>query len=314
MIATYNAALTTGTHRNRTLQAAHYIKFCLLNDFPYLTPSIQQACIYIQHLANCMSAPATHRNYISGVRSWLSTHGGDPSTFSSPEACSMLKGAARLSTHISNKAPPLTPDDIKLICDYIDKSGPQGDVLKAATLITYFTFLRQSNTTSPDISSWGGHHTLKRADILQRPHGLTVIVRSSKTIIYPSQAVALKVHYIPGSRYCPVTAWRRYCDRVPAPNSAPAFLLTPGHTPLTAPPLVAIFREALGRAGVSYASSVTMHSLRRGGAQAAAEQGAGPDDLCDHGTWSTRSSLAAYVPKDKFNEVPSRLSAAFASI
>ena len=311
MLRSYNAAFTEGTHRNRERQAAVYIKFCLTNHFPYLSPTISQACLFIQHLANTMLSPATCRNYVSGVKSWISARGGNPSAFMSPEASAVLKGAARLSNHVPDQAPPLSPDQIKCICDYLDRAGPQGLGLKAATLIAYFTFLRSSNVLSPLVTTWGGPHTLRRRDIIPRPHGLTVVIRSSKTITTPTQAVALMVHHIPGSPYCPVAAWKRYCNWVPAPLEAPAFLLD-GNRPMTAGPLIATIRSALTHAGFPNVQHISMHSFRRGGAQTAAGAGAKPQELCQHGTWLASSSLATYVPREMINSVPTRLASAFA--
>ena len=311
MLRSHTAAYADGTQKNRDRQAATFIKFCLQNDYSYLYPSLVQTCCFIQHLANIMSAPATVRNYISGVKSWLVAHGGDPAPFNSPEAQAVTKGAARLSSHIPSKAPALTPQDIMCIADYLDKAGPNGLVLKTALLLTYFTFLRRSNVLAPSLTTWAGPHTLRRGDVVPRPHGLTVIVRSSKTISKPGQAVALIINRVPASSYCPVTTWELYCERFPGPSDGPAFML-PGTRPLTAPPLVGVMRTALGRAGRPYAPCASMHSLRRGAALAAADRGCPLEDLCHHGTWSGPSGIAPYVPPERITSVPGRLAAAFA--
>ena len=311
MLQSYAAAFSQGTHKNRERQAATFIKFCLHNNYSYLHPTLVQTCCYIQHLANTMSSPATVKNYISGVKSWLGSHGGDPSPFTTPEALAVVRGAERLSTHVPFQAPELTPADIMIISDYLHQAGPDGVVLNSALLLTYFTFLRKSNVLSPSLSTWAGPHTLRRADVIPRPHGLTVVIRSSKTISTAAQAVALIINKIPGSPYCPVAAWERNCRRVPGPPSTPAFMLT-GLRPLTATPLVTVMRVALARTGRPDASQVSMHSLRRGAVLAAAGEGCHMEELCHHGTWRGRSGIAHYVPPERLTSVPARLAAAFA--
>ena len=310
MIKSYQVALAEGTRKNRDRQAEHYLKFCLIHGIPYLTPSTLQTCLYAQALANQMSSPGSCKNYMSGVKLWITAHGGDPSPFSSPEVQAVLKGAARLSTHISAQAPGITPQDVMTICNYLGQAGPPGITLKAALLLGYFTFLRQSNILSPSLEAWAGPHTLTRADVLPRPHGLTVVVRSSKTITRMTQAAAILVYAVPRSLYCPVEAWHRACALVPAPPQSPAFLL-PGPRPLTAAPLVAVMREALRRAGCPYADKVTAHSLRRGAALLAADAGSPLEDLCHHGTWAGASGLSAYVPPERITSVPGHLAVAF---
>lgn len=68
-------------------------------------------------------------------------------------------------------------------------------------------------------------------------------------------------------------------------------------TPLTPKVLVGVMRLALEAAGYKDSHKVTMHSLRRGAAQAADAGGASRQALKDHGTWVTDAGLNSYLKK-----------------
>ena len=74
--------------------------------------------------------------------------------------------------------------------------------------------------------------------------------------------------------------------------------------PLTPDKLTIYMRAALLTLGHPLAKSVTLHSLRRSGARAAAGGGASEDaQVMSHGTW-TSAAVYAYVPKKLFSKVP----------
>lgn len=176
---------------------------------------------------------------------------------------------------------------------FLDNSCAAPLAVKPALLIGYTCFLRASNLLSPNISTWGGPHTLRAGDIVPSKNGLYVFIRSSKTLS-GGRPTVLEVWAVPGSPLCPVSAWFAY-KRVICPSPrGPAFLLNNG-APLTALPVIKIIRLALKQAGVSYASEISMHSLRRGAAQAAECGGAPVSDIMAQGTWASPSGVSSYL-------------------
>lgn len=77
----------------------------------------------------------------------------------------------------------------------------------------------------------------------------------------------------------------------------PAFMLDDS-TPLTPGPVVTVMRAALHKAGVRFPSRVSFHSLRRGGAQTAAKNGATKQEIMQHGTWKSPAGVEAYLKPD----------------
>lgn len=66
-------------------------------------------------------------------------------------------------------------------------------------------------------------------------------------------------------------------------------------TPLTAQPHVYLMKLALQTHGNPNYHHLSMHSLRRGGAQVAEACGASHQGLKAHGTWLTDNSLNLYL-------------------
>ena len=233
---------------------------------------------------------------------------GHVKAFDSYHVKIVKKGVAKLRLHRPVQACPLTVVDIKNIISCFSKLGKLGLVLNAATLIGYFTLLRQSNLLySP--SNQVPDHTLRGCDVSHDAEGLLVWVRSSKTECSRGAGYAIRLTSIPGSNCCPVTAWRRYRRVTLVGASDPAFLHMDGR-PLLGVTLLRAIRTALTWCNHDSPHLVTLHSLRRGGAQACATAGASLEAVRDVGRWKSQS-VFMYAPKKVFSEAPQALSSLF---
>lgn len=250
--------------------------------------------MFVQFLANTYKAPNTIKNYLSGARHWVNYHGGNDISFSTPEVRAVLNYNINNSNHVPSQAPPLEPSHIASICRFIDSMNTCIPLaIKPAILIGYLCFLRASNLLSLSTSQWAGPHTISASDVIRSAQGLIICIRSSKTR-KNCKPVYLNVFPVPHTDLCPVNAWNVYLNTVkPAPHG-PAFMLDPV-TPLTPRVLVAIIRLALQSAGYKDSHKISMHSLRRGAAQAAQTGGASRQALKDHGTWVTDAALNTYL-------------------
>lgn len=249
--------------------------------------------MYVQYLVNTYKAMSTVKNYLSGVWYWINHHKGDDSAFSSLYVSSVIKYNINKSNHVTIRAPLLSLQHLRTICMFFNANNTILPVFKAALLLGYFCFLRSSNLLSPTVTQWGGPHTLNVSDVIMVPHGIIVTIRSSKTI-KNGRAAMLNVYAIPNNPCCPVAAWSHYIRSSRPVINGPAFMINPV-TPLTPRPLVALIRLALQAAGDPMCETFTLHSIRRGAAQAAQKAGADRHSLKAHGTWVTDSALNTYL-------------------
>ena len=266
--------------------------------------------MFQQYLANSLSAPGSRRNYLCGARKWIQARGGNASALSSAESTCVYKGALVTRPHTPNPAPPLAPQDLVRVCQYLDCAAHTSPI-KAALCLGFFAFLRASNLLSPTVTLWSGPHTLSRVDITSHPHGLTVVIHSSKTITASSPPAIVSLPRIPSSPACPATAWDLYVSQVPASPQSPAFILFNGR-PLTPTILNEVVRDALVYLGCPYGPKFSGHSLRRGGSQAAVQAGSIRQDIAKHGTWSSIAGMKPYVPSSASTRVANNMATLFA--
>lgn len=252
--------------------------------------------MYARFLGNSFVSPASVKNYLSGAKSWVTHHCGDPSAFISQEAIEVVKYIGSSSNHIPAPAYPLSIPDLLTICEFLDGRPSVPLAIKACILLGFSSFLRASNITSPTFHTWGGPHTLRVCDVIDSGHSIDLVVYSTKTL-NSLKPIIIQVLPAKGSTLCPVQAWRKYKLSVNPWPLGPAFMLNPT-TPLTPRPVVDLMRLALASAGHQCYHLVSMHSLRRGGAQLASNAGANTEALMAHGTWKTKTGLKPYITQD----------------
>ena len=296
-----SAAHASGTKNNHTRQAKLYIAFMLRANADPMYPHITPLLHYVQLLSNSFKSIASVKNYLSGAKTYVINAGGDPASFHSSIIPDLLRGVARLSSHIPSQAPTLDPQEVKAMCDALWTIGPDARVARAAVLFAFATFLRQSNFLA---TSTGRHHLLTRKDVLPSTYGLAIHLASAKTVLR-THPVVIPLHVIPGSRYCPVGAYLAARAATPADRDSPLFLTSEGR-PLTPAGLGALMRVALTLTGAPRQPGVTVYILRRSGARAAAGAGAPREDVITHGTWRG-NSIDAYVPRALFTSVPNTI-------
>ena len=306
---TYSAAFTAGTTANKLRQAKVYIMYMLAYGLDYKKPSdTATLLIYIQVLANSYKNITTIKNYISGAKTYVHNMGGDVMVFSLHEVSNMIKGVARLSDHVPTQAPPLSVGTLRPCATFSSPWGGGGPALVARTavLIGFHTMLQQSNLLPAACGPTT--HTVRRRDVRRQGKLLWLDIMSSKTITDPGDRVSIPVMFT-GGKYCPVRAWEDYVQVVPLAPSRPAFMLDET-TLLTPRRLITYLRTALHLIGHPAATYVTVHSLRRSGAQAAARAGVSESDIMAHSTWKS-GALYAYTPKQLYTQVPTTLASLF---
>lgn len=306
----FTHSLATGTIKNRTIQAHLYLKFCVAYSIDFLHPSILDVALYTRFLGNSFAAPGTIKNYLSGAKCWVGFHRGTTGAFGATEPGDILKHISSTSSHVTAPALSLSPKEIKIICDFIDKRPVIHKAVKACILIGFTSFLRASNLTSPSLKDWGGPHTLRCSDFLLRPDGLILSIHSTKTLSGRNPTF-IQIFPAADTSICPIRAWQDYVSSIHPCPVGPAFITDQG-TPLTTKPVVGIMRLALKQAGYACYNQVSLHSLRRGGARTAALGGASQDQLMNHGTWKTKSGLKPYILPDQ-RIVPRILASSLAS-
>ena len=168
--------------------------------------------------------------------------------------------------------------------------------------------LRQSNLLVL-IPHTRTNHMLRVNDLTITAKGLVIRVRSSKTSIKSQKPVYIMLPRISGSRYCPVHAWETYYAATTPHHQGPTFTMI-DRSPLTPRALCDIIRLALTMACHPAPGAITLHSFRRGGAQACMTMGASLQDIKDLGHW-TADAVHSYIPRVHISSAVQTLTSLF---
>ena len=291
MLEVYHAGLSHGTWKNKSVQVRRYLLFASECGFDPRSPNQYDVLSYLLRLKETLSSPGAALNYVSGAKSWVLLAGGDTAPFDSYATSLMKRGVRRTSAHVPRPAPPLTSTLLLHAVDYLRRSGTPALVLVSSLLVGFASLLRQGNLLGAVGAS---SHALRCSDVSRSAGGLRLIIRSTKTRWRSSPPFTIWIPALADPRCCPVAAWDAYASVYRPAPSGPAFILPPGG-PLLPATLVAALRLALTHLAVPEAQSYTLHSLRRGGAQACAAAGCSLEHIKDLGAWSS-DAVHKYVP------------------
>lgn len=239
--------------------------------------------MYVQYLANSLSAPSAIKNYFSGAKLWVQEHLGVITSFTAYQAGMMIKSVVKASSHVPRRAFPLTLSHIYRICDYVDLAPSAPKSIKPCILIGYACYLRSSNLTCATMQSWGGPHTLRVKDIVVLANGIRVTIGSTKSCSIPTTLLV--------ARYCPKQAWLSYIQHVKPLLLGPAFVIGPGLA-LTSMLLVDFMKATLESDPDVETSHISSHSLRRGATQNAANDHVSISEIMRRGGWLSKAGIA----------------------
>ena len=294
MSFTMDHALSVGATQNRLAQARMYLAFMLACNFNMFSPMLLQILLYIQCLGNSFKSVRSVRNYVSGARIYLEERSHDITCFNHRLVLNLLNGLERLSLHVPVSAPTLPISVIKQVVDILKSLSLEGIIAANAILFGTATFLRQSNFLYTRLEEYN-HHMVRRKDLSISNGTLWVTVHSTKTI-HRTKPVAIAIHSIPGSNYCPVQGVLQSIKMVPANDHHAIFLFPHDLSPIPAYHVTRLLRVALTILNHPSAPTATVHSTRHSGAAGCASAGADEQDIRVHGTWRGAASRV-YAPK-----------------
>lgn len=241
-----------------------------------------------------------------------------PSPTDHPRVRRILKGHRANWGRAKRQAQPLTTEEIRVICTYIDqKGGVTGIRDKALILLTYASCSRRSETTSRRDYDWlpdDQEICLRIEDITIDRRGLTMRLVKTKTANAAVEHLPPKhVSYGEEAATCPVTAvktWlaalRRYGitegplfprlkavgDRTLGEVRVEPEAVHPGMLSI----ILKLYATLAGLEGIDRISG---HSLRRGHVHEATRRRADLLEVADQGAWRSLETVRLYANEAK---------------
>jgi len=280
-VMTRNAACRPSTEANKKSMTRAYLMYCIHFDIHPLNPTPLVITMYIQFLSRTLKSPIAITNYVSAI-SQLHKAMDLPSPTTNYRVSTMLRAVKIQSRHIPNKKSPINAKMLYQICDVCDLMGVTGLVLKSAYLMTFFTFVRQSNIAPTALSTLDITRHTTRADVIFSPPGLYLLLKWSKTF-QTGEFTLLPVPEIQSHKHCPVQTYKKMCNIIPAEKTSPMFLY-PSYKIVTISNLQTSLKyivQLLGYDPIKF----TMHSFRSGGATECHNASIPTDQIKKQGTW-----------------------------
>ena len=138
-----------------------------------------------------------------------------------------LQGAKRLLGADANRAAPILPSDLMKMYSCIDVKSTRDLVFWTTVTLSFRCLLRKSHVTASP-------HILTAGDVSFESRGMSVTVRSSKTIQSRERQFVIPVVKSSGCMLCPGRWVRKLIQRLSLSPSDPIFMeVTPHVRPLT---------------------------------------------------------------------------------
>ena len=290
-------ALADSTSRSYDSKFRIFLSFCSFAaiDINHISPL--QILTFLEFLTFNNVSFSGLANHLSAVKTSLSLHGLDVSSFMDPRIKLYNKAIMRHRPFNPSIKPIIDIDTLQPIalqCDIMH----MGHICKAAILLAFFSFLCISNLVPHSIAGYDHLKHLSRADFIFAPPGMHIIVKWSKTLQNRDKVKIIKVPSLGKSPLCPVSVVKKLLSTSPGSNNSPLFQIKCYHkwVPLTDTRLRKFFTKVLKALNLT-AHGFTFHSLRRSGATLAFNLNVPMQDVQSHGTW-TSEAVWAYITQD----------------
>jgi integrase len=249
-------------------------------------PTTAEAVItYLHNQAECLNTRTLTRR-LTALKNWHIYQGfADPT--SHPMVRKTLTGISNVHGRPKEKALALQIDDMIRIASYLQSQEKLKHCRNNALLqIGFFGAFRRSELVAIEYA----HLNFVSA-------GLEILIPRSKTD-QGGQGTICAIPY-GNEQLCPPTALRNWCERA-AITEGPVFRglrkngqLTP-HA-LSANDISGLVKTVIADAGLPHANRYSAHSLRRGFATTAGQQGVSLSGIMKHGRWKNSDTALGYI-------------------
>ena len=256
-----------------------YRQFCARFGSDTLPLCSRNVIFFLQDYSEHVSSFSTVANVFSSIKTVTKIKGFMPSQQFTFDVNLFLSGLKRCKGMSVQQMLPITPQILLRLHACIDFKSSFHVAMWAAMLFMFFTFFRKSNVLPISAAKFDTAKQVTRNHIRCLHGALLVTVNWSKTIQYCQRQLSIPVSAVPGSKLCPVQAFKQLLQLVQVPANFHAFCyfnLSGDCVPLTYTVFVAQLRYWLAKIGISNTKDYCTHSFRRGGTTFAFQCGVNP--------------------------------------
>ena len=293
-------ARAQGTIKNQEYTISEYLKFCYKFSVNPVMPETMQWCAYIELLMQRGLAPATLKNKLSHVKTWIKAAKGSMKLIHEHTVQKHLDAIVRTSTYVPNIKEPVPISVFKSIL-YSIPTDPEGWVVRAALLLLIYGGFRQSEVLPPSQQKFNSAIHLTRQDVIITPNEIQVTVKYGKNLYAPERRRVHVFKTSPNIHMCPVVAVNKVISLVPTMSeSQPMFTFPSSGKPLPASHLARIWKEGLIKLKQDQ-SKYSLHSLRKSMVTGSYLWGVPETQIKEYGAWQSEAYKAYLKTKADIN-------------
>lgn len=272
-----------------------YVAFCLHLGIQPLQPTPDQACLYIEYLAAHGSAPATIRNKVSQVRTFLKLSEADSHSFNHFRVVRALEAVDRDKSYIPRIKHALDSDVLISIIYNLPRDN-LGQAVRLSMLIIYYGALRQSELLPRTSAAWNPNIQPTRGDCSIVNDRCSIIIKTAKNLQKYGQSRTLDLGLSHDPILCPVQTLRHVLHITPTNSDSDPLIMIPiSRKPLPASLVLKQLHNTMRRLGFSHIVPITsLHSLRKAAATHAFTAGCTEQSIKNYGGWSS-SAYTTYI-------------------
>ena len=285
---TLESAYATGTKANFPSKIRAFFLFTTyFGPIPYPV-SEDTLCLYAQFLSNSFESVQAIRSYIQAIKHFHFISGYSVKPFEGIKLQLALRGLGRTISKPPRQAQPLSTDILRAIHATLNPLLPNDVVFWCILLFGFFSFARISNLVKTCYTEF----QITRGQVFWSERLMLLNFTRTKTLQFGEKVLKIPVLANPGSKLCPVSAYKEMVRQIPAPADAPAFV-TPqgaGLRPYTYSLFERNLKSAIAKVGLD-PSKFSSHSMRRGGASSAFQVGVPTELIQKQGDWASDAYL-----------------------
>ena len=282
------AAYAIGTRKNLVVQWRAFLLFCTYFDLCFIPASLNTICCYIQFLSRSFKSVDSIKNYVQGVKVMHSLLDYPFPHLDSFKLKLLVKGLYKIKQHFPRQALAITPELLLDMSRFFNFDKSSDCAYWCLFLFVFFLMSRKSNLVPDSINSFDEKKQLTRRRVFVNEDIAIVVFEWTKTIQIGDRRLKIPLVKIPHSILCPVTAFVRMCNKIPAPDNSPAFVVRQKSQliPITYFQFQNKLKSIIKKLGHN-PKLYSTHSFRRGGATFAFRSQVPSELIQLHGDWAS---------------------------
>ena len=243
-------------------------------------------CAFLEYLADYIPAPATIRNKLSHIRTYLRLAGADTAPMYHIRVTRALEAINRNKAYQPVKKIALPMDALRSVIFNISRDRI-GVAIRTAILLIYYGALRQSEVAPPTVPQFDPTRHPTRADVVISTREITMTVKWAKNMQKTGETRSVTMTRVPNPLLCPVQSLSTHFAHTPTASSSDPILVYPDTLhPIPLTVIRQVWEQTIHSLGLPKAK-FSLHSIRKSAATQAHLGGCGELTVQRLGGWKS---------------------------